>query len=326
MSWGVNSRDWADTKKVKGELSRVVQIIACYEPVRVLASRGPMLREARREFGSCTNITVMEGPVDDIWMRDIAPTFALRDGDEGQEIVAIDWNFNGWGGTGVRHKRPGDQLAKTAAGIFSVPGISVPFVAEGGAFITDGRGTVITTQSCLLNPNRNPLRSGHDRQRMIEGELGKLGANKVIWLEGDPSERITSGHVDGYVMVAPDSVVLVETVDDEDNEPSQWREHDISLLENAHNALGHKVEIRRVLAPRKRYWKGDPETFAPCYLNAYVANGAMIGAKFGDTERDEAAQQAFEAAFPRCKVILLPIDHIADGGGCVHCLTQPMPV
>jgi agmatine deiminase len=80
----------------------------------------------------------------------------------------------------------------------------------------------------------------------------------------------------------------------------------------------------RVLAPHQRFCKGDPETFTPCYLNAYVANGAVIGARFGDAERDEAARMALAKAFPGREIVMLKIDHIADGGGGVHCLTQPL--
>jgi hypothetical protein len=193
MAWAVH-REWGKAiNKVKRELSEVIQTIARYEPVRLLAPSGPAFREGRREFSSCSNVTVIEAPVDDIWMRDIAPTFAWRGDGHEQELVAVDWNFNGWGGTKDRLPRPGDRLASAAASTFGVPRISVPFVAEGGALVTDGQGTLITTRSCLLNPNRNKLRRGEDRRRMIETELGKLGVRRVIWLEGDPCEPITSG-------------------------------------------------------------------------------------------------------------------------------------
>jgi agmatine deiminase len=103
---------------IKRELSEVAQTIARYEPVRVLAPRGQGLCEARRErreFAVCPNVTVTEAPVDDFWMRDIMPTFALRGEGAAQEVVAIDWNFNGWGGTADRRRRAGDRLAQAAA-------------------------------------------------------------------------------------------------------------------------------------------------------------------------------------------------------------------
>jgi len=326
MAWVVH-REWdsAAARNIKRDLSEVIQTIAQYEPVRVLAPRGPTLREAKREFATCPNITVIAAPVDDFWMRDIAPTFALRGDGAVQEVVAIDWNFNGWGNTADRPSRPGDRLAKKAASVFGAPRISTLFVAEGGALVTDGHGMMIATRSCLLNPNRNPVRRGVDRQRIIEAELGRLGIRKVIWLEGDPCEPITSGHTDGYVLCAPDGVVLVEEIDDKDSEPPFWRGHDIALLENARDAAGRRLKVVRVLAPRWRYWKRQSEYFAPCYLNAYVANGAVIGARFGDADRDEAARMVLAKAFPGREIVMLRIDAIANGGGGVHCVTQGMP-
>lgn len=325
MAWAIH-REWGNViHKVKRELRAVVQTIAMYEPVRLLAPPGSVAREARREFSACPNITVIEAQVDDIWMRDIAPTFALRRHGSAQKAIAIDWNFSGWGGTRDRLPRAGDRLAKASSSIFGVPRISLPFVAEGGALVTDGNGTIITTRSCLLNPNRNPVRRKIDRAQMIEAELSKLGVRQVIWLEGDPCEPITSGHADGYVLCAPSGVVLVETIEDDGTEPPLWREHDITLLEKAHDAVGRKFKVVRMQAPRHRYLQGNPDNFAACYSNAYVANGAVIGACFGDAERDDAARKALTKAFPGREIILLRIDNIAAGGGGVHCLTQPMP-
>lgn len=325
MAWAVHPEWGKVTNKVKRELSEVVQTIARYEPVRVLAPHGNALREAQREFSACSNVIVVEAPVDDIWMRDIAPTFALRSNGSDQEVIAIDWNFNAWGRTKERRLRHGDKLARRAKSIFGASRVSVPFVAEGGAFITDGQGTLITTRSCLLNPNRNPMRRGKDRQQGIKLALAKLGVRTVIWLEGDPCEPLTSGHADAYVLFAPSGVVLVETYGDKTIEPPIWRGHDIVLLESATDAGGRKLKVRRVHAPHQRYWKGNARAFAPCYLNAYVTNGAVISARFGDTERDHAAKNALGRAFPGREVVMLRIDHIANGGGGVHCLTQPMP-
>jgi len=325
MAWAVH-REWGKAvHKVKSELSEVVQTIARYEPVRLLAPHGGAAREARREFSDCSNVTVIEAPVDDIWMRDIAPTFALRSQGARQEVVAIDWNFNAWGATRARPPRAGDRLAKTAETIFGAPRLQAGFVAEGGAIAADGRGTLITTRSCLLHPNRNPVKRRKDRQREIGNELGRFGIQNVVWLEGDPCEPGTNGHVDGYVLLAPSGVALVEVCDDDPDEAPMWREHDFALLKGVGLSGGRRLKVVRVRAPRRRYWMGDPESFAASYLNAYVANGAVIGARFGDPERDRAARLALARAFPGRQIIMLRIDHIADGGGGIHCLTQPMP-
>jgi agmatine deiminase len=327
MAWAV-LHDWdqATAGRIKRDLGKVVRTIARFEPVRVLAPRGAGCREARREFAGCGNVTVIAARVDDFWMRDIMPTFALRGEGAARRVVAIDWNFNGWGGTEERRRRDGDDLAKTAASIFGVPRIAASFVAEGGALVFDGRGTLIATRSCLLNPNRNRVRRGVDRQRAIARDVQRFGIRKAIWLEGDPCEPITSGHTDGYVLTAPGGVVLVETTDDTDCEPPLWREHDVALLEAARDPDGRKFKVVRVKSARRRYWKYKSETFAASYLNAYVANGAVIGAKFGDAERDEVARKALARAFPGRETVMLRIDAIANAGGGVHCVTQGMPV
>jgi agmatine deiminase len=320
MAWAVHPewRDW--TGMVKDELSAIIRTIAQYEPIRLLTPRAE-LADARARF-SGGSVEIVEAPVDDIWIRDIGPTFALR----GNDVVAIDWNFNDWGGTTQRPAQPGDRLAAMAESIFGVTRVSFPFVGEGGAFITDGQGTLVTTRSCLLNPNRNDFRLGQDRERLMEREFARLGIHRVLWLEGDPSEPITSGHVDGYVMFTAPGTVLVESVEDERCEQPLWREHDIASLQHAEDAIGRKIKVERVRAPRKRHWKFRGPYWAPCYLNAYVANGAVISACFGDTERDEAARDALARAFPERGIIMLKINHIANGGGGIHCLTQPMTI
>jgi agmatine deiminase len=157
------------------------------------------------------------------------------------------------------------------------------------------------------------VRHGEDRQRRIEIELAKLGIRRVIWLEGDPCEPGTSGHVDGYVLLAPSGVALVEgAYEAGTGEPPMWREHDIDLLENAEDAHGRRLKVKRVRTPG--------------YLNAYVTNGAVITARFGDPERDAVAREALARAFPGREIVMLRVDHIFNAGGGIHCLTQPMPL
>ena len=115
MAWAVHP-EWGRTiNKVKRELSEVIQTIAVYEPVRLLVPRGRALREALREFATCRNVTVIEAPVDDFWMRDIMPSFALRSHAAAQEVIAIDWNFNGWGGTADRPEADIERYKNSAA-------------------------------------------------------------------------------------------------------------------------------------------------------------------------------------------------------------------
>lgn len=186
--------------------------------------------------------------------------------------------------------------------------------------ITDGAGTLITTRSCLLNPNRNPAAGSE----MIEQELARLGIRRVIWLEGDSGEPATSGHVDGYVLLMAPGHALVQIIDDGGVEQPLPSWQDVATLRCAIDAEGRTLTADCIRGPRTRYWKPRSKFAASCYLNAYIANGAVITGRFGDSERDDTAKQTLARSFPGRKIVMLKIDHIANGGGGIHCLTQPM--
>ena len=314
LAWAVHPEWGRSVRDVKAQLRSVVATIAEYEPVRLLAPPDQIDEAKLQSFGP--NVEIIEAPVDDIWMRDIAPTFGQR----GNEIVAIDWNFNGWGSTRRRRARPGDSLVKKFA--FGAERVSAPFVAEGGALITDGKGTIVTTRSCLLNRNRNKGSKAID----IEAGLRSLGGRRVIWLEGDNTEQITSGHVDGYVMFGDSGQVLVEDISGVNRVADKIQMRDIETLRSSMDAQGRPLSLRMVAPPREKFWASKSALFAPAYLNAYVANGAVITGKYGDPERDCFAQLALRRAFPGREVRMIDINHIAAGGGGVRCLTQPVPL
>lgn len=321
MSWAVH-REWGSyTDEVRRELREIIYAVADHEPIRLLVPPDLLADAKQQGFGG--NVEIVPAPVDDIWMRDILPTYAFRDG----RLCAIDWNFNGWGSSQMRFARPGDRLAGLMAASLSIPSVCASIVAEGGAFVTDGQGTVITTKSCLLNPNRNSAfgRTEEKQMRAIEQGLAVFGVSKMIWLQGNPDEPITSGHVDGYVLFTADGRILVEAVDREEGPRGRRRQSEIDSLRGQPDAKGRNLTVNAVLPPRDRYLRFSNKAFAPCYLNAYVANGVVITGRFGDPERDEAAYEALQDAFPSRTVRMLCIDHIASGGGGVHCLTKEVP-
>jgi agmatine deiminase len=321
MAWAVH-REWGSSfNDVKRELREIILTVAEYEPVKLLTPRREMAGALAQCFGS--NVEIIPAPVDDIWMRDIAPIFAFRR----NEIVAIDWNFNGWGSTPQRRSRPGDRLAEFMATDLGISIVHAPFVAEGGAIATDGEGTIVTTKSCLLNSNRNPRFGRSATTQMLEIEKGfsKLGGRKVIWLEGDANEAITSGHVDGYVVFAESGLVLVEAAHHRHGH-FRKRMRDISTLQQTTCANGRPISLKLVQPPRSRFLSSASQFVASSYLNIYVTNRAVITGAFGDPERDEAAKTTLKEAFPSRDIRMLRIDHIAAGGGGIRCLTQPEPV
>lgn len=120
--------------------------------------------------------------------------------------------------------------------------------------------------------------------------------------------------------------VLVEDISGIDRVADRIRMRDIETLRSSIDAEGKPLSVRIVAPPREKFWASKSALFAPAYLNAYVANGAVIAARFGDPERDELAQLALRHAFPGREVRMIDINHIAAGGGGIRCLTQPVPL
>ncbi|WP_441256791.1 agmatine deiminase family protein [Bradyrhizobium sp. 482_C4_N1_1] len=312
MAWGLHPEWGAALREMADELQQIITAISDFEPVRLLTPRH-LARQARAKFLGA-NVKIIETPVDDIWMRDIAPLYIVR----GSEVIPLDLNFNGWGAPKLRPQRPGDRLAGTARNLFGGEMINAGFVAEGDAFVVGRDGVVFTTRSCLLNRNRNPQLNETD----IEFELLRLGATKVIWLDGDAGEQITSGHVDGYVLPTESGELLVQACEDDDP-CAEVRDADLARLGALSEMGGSPFRLKIVKAPR--ITPSEDSLFAATYLNAYTPNGAVIASKFGDRERDREAQIALAEAFPGREVRMLSTPNIARGGGGIRCLVQPVP-
>lgn len=305
MAWAVH-REWGDCERVERELETIVRAIAEDEPVTLLTPPDLVGAARLRRFGP--EVEVVPAPVDDVWMRDIAPVFAKRGGD----TVAIDFNFNGWDGS--RRARAGDRLARTHD--FGVPVVGVPFVGEGGAFVTDGQGVAVTTRSCLLS--RNP----HLDEGAVTRAFGSVGIHSVIWLDGDRREPITTGHPDGYMAFLPDRSLLVEAIDRGPGRRARGRD----LV-----ALRQAVERDRLPAlrafgrPRESCLEFSSAQFAGTYLNLFVTRRCVLTARFGDEQEDHRAEHRLREFFPGRGVRMLDIGAILEGGGGIRCLTQPVP-
>ncbi|MCP1973899.1 agmatine deiminase [Bradyrhizobium elkanii] len=308
MAWALHPEWGAALGEVAEELRRIIVAIAEFEPVRLLTPRSLLGQAQAQAFGP--NVEIVEAPVDDIWMRDIAPIYIAR----GSDVLPVDLNFNGWGAPRLRPPRPGDRLAGTARPLFGRTKLNAGFVAEGGAFVVGRDGVVFTTRSCLLNRNRNPQLSETD----IGRELIRLGASEVIWLDGDRYERITSGHVDGYLLPTERGDLLVQSCE-ADDPCAKARDADIARLRSL-TGLG---AIRLVDPPRVS--SSESNLFAATYVNVYTPNGAVIASKFGDLDRDRQAERALAAGFPGREVRMLSAPNIARGGGGIRCLVQPVP-
>jgi agmatine deiminase len=308
MGWPCRSSLWGPTlEQAKQDYAEVANAIADFEDVTMIAGSAADAREAR---AACTGrVQIVELPIDDSWLRDSGPIYVV---DDSGGRLAVHFGFNAWGGKFP----PWDRDAEIGALIARELGDDVqraPLVLEGGSVISDGNGTILTTEQCLLAPNRNPTLS---RDAIEELLAEHLGAQRIVWLgQGLVEDRDTDGHVDLIAAVTPDGRVLVQTA------PAGNPNHE-NCAENVQRL--HDAGYETIELPHIPYREVAGERVAVGYLNLYICNGAVIVPTAQD-EYDEEALAIIGDAFPGRDVVPVPGATIAYGGGGPHCITQQVP-
>ncbi len=308
VAWPCRSTMWGDQlDEAKAAHAAVVAAISRFEPVLLVADPGA----GHEAAAACPDAQVVEWPIDDSWARDIG-AIVLTDGDGRR--AGLNPVFNAWG----EKFHPYDEDAEFARRMCEHLGLervdAFPFVLEGGAITVDGAGTVITTEQCLLNPNRNP---GLDRAG-VEAELRRwLGVERVVWLPyGLVEDADTDGHVDNVALCVRPGEVLAQTTTDPDDVNHDRLRENVAVL----TAAGYDVTEIDVLP--SAVIDGERSVVPP--LNLYLANGAAIVPVVDGPEGD-AALAAVRRALPEREVVGVPGAVLAHGGGGVHCITQQVP-
>jgi len=257
---------------------------------------------------------VVTVPLDDSWLRDTAPTVLV---DAKGRRAAAAFTFNAWGGK----YQPYDKDARLGSRIAAMADLRVftsELVAEGGAFLSDGDGTLLTAETCLLNPNRNPTWSKAE----VDAELrGMLGMKKVIWLPGDPTDTETDGHVDGFVAFIKAAHVLLERVADPSDPRYRIMAENRRVLETETDARGRSFNLLPIdEAPRSVVPTGA-EGYCRSYVNFYIANRAVIYPAYGIKE-DTTVFETLKTAYPDHAIVPVELNDLFRGGGGIHCITQ----
>lgn len=259
--------------------------------------------DAARRMARFAEVVVQ--PFGDIWLRDTGVIMVGRN-------RARDFRFNGWGG---KYDLPGDddvgvRLAAERGGIEVA---ECDWVLEGGAIDGDGTGRVVTTEQCLLNPNRNP---GLTREAVEARLRDDLGFTQVLWLGEGLLNDHTDGHVDNLArFVAPGRLALPEAGDNDPN----WLVYQRAA--ERIRAFGD-VELVRVPSPGRIIH--DDEIVPASYMNFYIGNAAVVVPQYG-APNDDAAVEAIAALFPGRRVLGQRADHVLTGGGSFHCISQQIP-
>jgi len=315
MEWPLVEAIWPGPfDEILDAYSRIVEKISEFEPVTVIA-RPDVADSARAYCGAFADILPLAH--DDSWMRDNGPTFVTG---RNNEIAGIVWMFNAWGG-----KYPCENDNMVASGLLGQLGIrsfSAPIVMEGGSIHVDGEGTLLTTEECLLNKNRNPDLCREDIERFLSRYLN---IEKVIWLKKGLDGDDTDGHIDNVACFAKPGVVLLQTSSNPANKNYDRSLENLEILRNATDARGRKLEVIQIEQPDAEYFEDTYLTLS--YINFYFVNGGIILPAFGGrhASTDKNAESILKKTFPDRRIATVNSLPLVRGGGNVHCLTQQMP-
>jgi agmatine deiminase len=313
MMWPCRQEMWDDIEATSRDYAAVAHAIREFEPVTMVA-RPEDARGARDMLDA--NVEILVAEIDDSWARDAGPCF-LKSADG--ERAGARFRFNAWGGK----YHPFEADARVAQAMLEEAGVAAylsALVAEGGGISVDGEGTIITTETCFPNLNRNPDWS----RAQIERELMEmLGGEKVIWLPGNPLETETDGHTDGIAIFVAPGIVLMESAGDDE---SEWNEHirrNYAAMQGQTDAKGRPIHI--VTVPEAVDAPSTHPKFCRSYVNAYLVNGGVIMPSYG-VASDMVVRKVFRTLFPERRIREVRIDSIAIGGGGIHCITQQEPL
>ena len=335
IAWPERPDTWRlGAKPAQAAFARLANTIARFAPVTMLASAGQWGNAVRQLDPA---VRVVEMTTNDAWLRDTGATFVI---DDHGRLGAIDWQFNGWGGLTDGLYFPWDADDAVAAKMCDLERarhFRAPLVTEGGAIHVDGQGTILTTEACLLNANRNPGLTRADAEACL---CDYLGASRVIWLADGVPDDITGGHVDNLAcFVAPGVVLLAWCDDPADPHYAVSRAAEARLLA-ACDAQGRPIRVERMPMPTPMFLTAEEaggldrtnprlsaaagDRLAASYVNFLIVNGAVIAPAFG-VPTDAAAEAILTGLFPTHEIVMLPSRDILLGGGNIHCVTQQQP-
>ncbi|HEY1606239.1 MAG TPA: agmatine deiminase family protein [Allosphingosinicella sp.] len=297
--------DLAPARAEVAAFARAVRADGAGEQVRLVAADPASASAARALAGP--GIEVIVEPFGDIWLRDTGPILLGR----GRERRPSVFRFNGWGG---KYALEGDdtiglRLAETA----DCEATHHDWVFEGGALDVDGSGLGITTEQCLLNPNRNPGLAREDVEALLRDTLG---LDRILWLGEGLRNDHTDGHVDNLARFVGEGRIVLPT-------PSGDEDPNIAAFLDAWaRARDFGLDIFPLPSPGLIVRQG--ELIPASYMNFYVGNAAVVVPLYG-APNDEAAVAAIGALFPGRRAIGLRADHVLTGGGSFHCISQQVP-
>jgi agmatine deiminase len=331
LVWPHNLDTWPGKfKSVPPVFAQIAATLAQFEPVRILVSEAELvpdiwelIRAANTPAGGrlrTDRIEMLPIATNDSWIRDYGPIFLnrIKPDQGGPRQIAIDWRFNSWGNKYGPYNLD-DAAPRRLAECYEFEVLGSSMVLEGGSIDVNGIGTLLTTESCLLNENRNPSMS---RGEVEENLRMYLGVERLLWLGEGIAGDDTDGHIDDLArFTAPDTIVTVVEQDPADVNYAPLHDN-LQRLRAMRNSAGAPFTIVTLPMPTPLYWEGV--RLPASYANFYIANGAVLVPSFGCAS-DDVAKSTLARLFPDRRIILIPSADLIWGLGAIHCLTQQHP-
>ncbi|HEU5218652.1 MAG TPA: agmatine deiminase family protein [Gemmatimonadales bacterium] len=323
LSWPHKEASWpGGFEPVPGIFAEIVRHLVPREEVHINVGDADLEDSARRVLHRAGVPTGMvffhRNPTNDAWCRDHGPVFVHQPTPAGPEELILDWGYNAWG-----NKYPPfdlDDVVPTRIGAeLGIPVIAPGMILEGGSIDVNGAGTLLTTEQCLLNPNRNP---GRSRPEIEAALLAHLGARNVLWLGDGIEGDDTDGHVDDLTrFVDPVTVVTVLEEDPRDSNYAPLRDNR-ERLRRMTDQDGRPLRVIELPMPPALSREG--QRLPASHANFYIANGVVLLPGFGGAS-DARARSVLQDLFPTRRVVVIDCTDLVWGLGAIHCVTQQWP-
>ncbi len=323
LSWPHNQASWpGKIHTIYNSYCEFIKYLAQSEEVHINVCSLEMQQFATeqiiKKIPSLHNIFFHLFPTNDAWCRDHGPAFLINK-NQAKDKVIIDWNYNAWG-----NKYPpfdlDDKIPTLIGQYYQIPVYYPEIIMEGGSVDFNGAGTLITSESCLLNPNRNP----HLNKRQIEQKLVEFyGVEQILWVKEGIIGDDTDGHIDDTVRFVNQNTVLT-VIEPNKNHPNfRLLQDNLKRLKKMQLINGSKLNIIELMMPTDSFYNG--QILPASYANFYISNKFVIVPTFSVKE-DDGALQTISNVFPNHQVIGIDSLDIIWGLGSFHCLSQQEPI
>lgn len=324
LIWPHNRETWPGNRLASVEkiYKKIIQTLLKYEPVLLFADNEKVKCRALQILGENNSqkypLKPVVTPVNDVWARDSGPII-VRDG---EQFLITDWEFNSWGGK-YAPWNDDNKLPEKISELFSLPIQKTNIVLEGGSIETNGEGLFLTTESVLLNTNRNPALT---KDQIVSHLEHYLGAKKVIWLKEGMAGDDTDGHIDDICRFVNSNTVVTALSEDPDNPNYEILKKNLRILEQSKDNNGEPLQVIPIPLPNTLVDEptvDGSEHVPSSYANFYIANGSLLLPIY-DEKTDQQIVDLFSGLFPDRTIEGIPCEDLVWGQGSIHCITQQL--